>query len=49
MTPNEVTSKIVELLYQAKAGRWTIQQKGNLIGAVKLQLRPATQEKKPTQ
>ena len=38
MTPDQVIQKIVELLYQAKAMRWSIQDKGALLAAVKLQL-----------
>lgn len=37
--PDEITAQIVKLLYDAKAMAWTIQQKGVLLAAIKLQLK----------
>ena len=37
-TPEQVTARIVRELYNAGANAWTMQQKGVLMGAIKLQL-----------
>ena len=37
-TPEQVTAEIVRKLYEAKANKWTVQQKGVLVGAIKLAL-----------
>jgi len=37
-TPGEVTKEIVRRLHNVKAQDWTIQEKGVLLAAVKLQL-----------
>jgi hypothetical protein len=36
--PEQVTQEIVKILYDEGAPRWTIQQKGVLVAAIKLQL-----------
>jgi len=37
-TPEEVTAQVVKLLYDEKANEWSIQNKGVLMAAIKLQL-----------
>jgi len=37
-TPAEVTEKIIKLLYDEDAPKWSVQDKGVLVAAVKLQL-----------
>ena len=44
-TPNEVIAEIVARLYEVKAFNWSVQDKGVLLAAVKLQL----QEKPKTE
>jgi len=36
--PSQVTSEIIKLLYDENAPRWSVQDKGNLVAAIKLQL-----------
>lgn len=34
----QVTAEIVKILYEAKANKWTVQEKGVLLAAIKQQL-----------
>ena len=43
-TPDEIIAKIVAQLYKARAFDWSVQDKGALLAAVKLQL-----QEKPTE
>lgn len=36
--PEQVTAQVIKILYEADATNWTIQDKGQLMAAVKLQL-----------
>ena len=38
LTADEVTQRIVKLLFEQEAGRWSVQEKGNVLAAIKLQL-----------
>jgi len=38
LTADEVTERIVKLLFDQTAAKWTVQEKGNLLAAIKLQL-----------
>jgi len=38
LTADEVTERIVKLLFDQAAAKWTVQEKGNLLAAIKLQL-----------
>ena len=41
LTPDQVTAAIVQLLEDCGAKRWTIQEKGVMMAAIKLQLMPS--------
>jgi len=44
--PNKVISEIVARLYEVKANTWTVQDKGALLAAIKLQLQEQPREEK---
>jgi len=37
-TPQQVTAEIIKVLYESGANKWTVQEKGILIAAIKQQL-----------
>jgi len=48
MTPEQVAAKIVKMLYDERANTWSIQEKGVLMAAIKLQLQERERDN-PTQ
>jgi len=46
MKPDSVIQKVIEILHQEKAARWSIQDKGALLAAIKLQLQETEERAK---
>ena len=46
MKPDSVIQKVVEILHQEKAARWSIQDKGALLAAIKMRLQETKERAK---
>jgi len=49
MKADEVIQKVVEILYQEQASDWSVQDKGALLAAIKLQLQETEERVKASQ